>query len=449
MSDYVPWKVVHVELADGLAPLAPDPRYQGVYLVFWWHGVPLGHAELVTGQLPLSETNLADVAVRAIARAVGHYLFRHGFEPGYPVRRAAMLGPRRPPDLTALLSTARPLLALLDHFGDDHDDRPDERISVIICTRDRATQLERCLESVARCDPAPGEVLVVDNAPGTGGTREVVAQFPEVQYVPESRPGLSVARNTGIRMSTGEIVAFTDDDAVVDRTWVGRIARAFRDERTMAVTGLVLAAELETESQRMFEKEGGGFGQGYRARVFDSSFFGQMRRWGVPVWKIGAGANMAIRRRTFELLGGFDERLGAGASGCSEDSEFWYRVLAAGWVCRYDPAVVVHHFHRRDLCDLRHQQREYMRGHVVSLLVQYQRHRDAGNLYRLLVTLPWYYLKLVREGSRPFRSRHRSLVSEVMGCAAGVFYFLRHRRDRAVPHVARAVRTPQPVPLTR
>jgi GT2 family glycosyltransferase len=142
-----------------------------------------------------------------------------------------------------------------------------------------------------------------------------------------------------------------------------------------------------------------------------------MRPLGVPVWRIGAGANMAFRREVFERLGGFDERLGAGAAGCSEDSEMWYRVLAAGHSCRYEPAAVVRHQHRADLDGVRRQSRAYLDGHVAALLVQYARHRDPGNLRRLLVALPRYY------AGRALRSARRAdptLLAELRGLARGV-----------------------------
>jgi hypothetical protein len=107
-----------------------------------------------------------------------------------------------------------------------------------------------------------------------------------------------------------------------------------------------------------------------------------MSRYSVPVWRIGAGADMAVRRRVLDLVGPFDERLGAGAAGCSEDSELWYRVLAAGFTCRYEPAAEVAHQHRDDLPAVRRQARAYMEGHVTALAVQYGRSRKVGELRR-------------------------------------------------------------------
>jgi GT2 family glycosyltransferase len=251
--------------------------------------------------------------------------------------------------------------------------------------------------------------------------------MPDIQYVLEPRPGLSVARNTGIRHSTGDIIAFTDDDVSVHPDWITRLQQSFQDSKVMAVTGLVLPGELETEAQLIFEKGFGGFTQGYHPLTFDTQFFEEMKPQGVPVWDIGAGANMAFRRNAFELVGDFDERLGAGASGCSEDSEFWYRLLAEGWVCRYEPTAVVYHYHRSNLDRLKHQMFQYMRGHVAALLVQFARYKHWGNLRRLFITLPKYYINRFVEGLRNgFQSLNRTLFSEVFGCFSGVKFYLQN-----------------------
>src|SRR4029453_17415253 len=103
----------------------------------------------------------------------------------------------------------------------------------------------------------------------------------------------------------------------------------------MALTGLILPSALDTPAQQAFQGDVVGWGWGYRSIDFDSAFFEATKHLGVPVWRVGAGANMAFRREAFDRVGLFDERLGAGASGCSEDSEVWYRLLAEGHRCRY------------------------------------------------------------------------------------------------------------------
>jgi GT2 family glycosyltransferase len=270
---------------------------------------------------------------------------------------------------------------------------------------------------------------VVDNAPRSDATRRVAEKFSGVRYIREPRAGLDVARNTGIQNTTGDIVAFTDDDAVVHPDWIGRIRQGFKEPDTMALTGLVLPAELETEAQYLFETHW-GFGRGYVPKTFSKRFFERAKGHGVPTWEIGAGANMAFRRPIFDRVGLFDERLDVGAAGCSGDSEMWYRILTKGWTCRYDPTAVVYHYHRRTMEGLHHQLYHYMRGHVTALLIQSERHRHWGNLRRILLSLPRYYAGLVLNGlQNGFSERECTLKSEILGSLAGIrYYFLKGRK---------------------
>src|SRR5258706_15929888 len=126
-----------------------------------------------------------------------------------------------------------------------------------------------------------------------------------------------------------DVVAFTDDDVVVHVDWTARIRRCFDDPTVMVATGLVLPAELETQAQLIFEQNFQFFHQGYRRRYFDAEYLSTVRPRTPPVWEIGAGANMAIRRKAFDLGYRFDTRLGPGVfGGCGQDSEFWYQGLA-------------------------------------------------------------------------------------------------------------------------
>ena len=134
---------------------------------------------------------------------------------------------------------------------------------------------------------------------------------------------------------------------------------------------------------------------------------------------------MAFRRRAFEKVGYFDERLDVGAAGCSGDSEYWYRLLAAGWTCRYEPSAVAFHFHRRDHEALGRQIFAYMRGHTAALLVQFERHGHLGNLRRILWTLPTCYArKAVRLFWYGVDDTNCLLSQEVKGALAGIFYYL-------------------------
>lgn len=301
--------------------------------------------------------------------------------------------------------------------------------SVVICTRDRPDALRSCLASLTQQSLRPSEVIVVDNASVDDRTRQV-AEAAGVVYVREDRPGLDIARNSGARRASCPVIAYTDDDVLLHPRWLERLTLALETSDALAVTGLVLPAELETEAQILFETYW-SFGQGYMPRRFDQAFFAADARTGSEVWKIGAGASMAFRRGAFEIAGYFDERLDVGAAGCSGDSEFWHRILSRGGVCLYDPAAVAFHVHRREMAGLSSQIYHYMRGHAAALLVQYERSRNRGNLWRAYYLLPLYYARRLwqrlRYGERP----HNCLLrQEVAGYVAGLVYYWQARKPR-------------------
>jgi glycosyltransferase involved in cell wall biosynthesis len=278
------------------------------------------------------------------------------------------------------------------------------------------------LTSVLASSEAPYEIVVIDNAPNSASTREVVNQFAGVRYHCEPQQGLSAARNTALAVATGDVVAFADDDVTVHSDWVWRIRRSFEDPKVMLATGLVLPGELQTPAQLMFEESFHFFHQGYRRRYFDAAYFAALRNKSVPVWDIGAGANMAIRREAFNLGYRFDTRLGPGVfGGCGEDSEYCYRLLAEGWSCVYEPSACVYHFHRRELHALRRHVRQYMQGHVAALLLQFMKYRHVGSLRRLFLELPAEYLILfLRLIVTGFALDNRILFSGVLGCFSGL-----------------------------
>ena len=418
------WRVASIELSEPLAGLHVEPGYGGVRAVFFWKGIPLGHCQLATAQLPLTPQQLAAIAAKAVALAAGDYLVDEGFRSALPgIPEPPLEGPIRA--LDGLLQIDQPIGELTRRIPASTPRT--STISVAICTRERPGELARCLESLATLSVRPSEVLVIDNAPQSGRTRDVVAGFPDVRYICEPRRGLSAARNAALAAASGDIVAFVDDDVIVHHGWLGRIHACFDDPEVMVATGLVLPAELETDAQMIFEQSFQFFHQGYRRRRFDSRYFAALRKKGVPVWEIGAGANMAIRRKAYQLGHRFDTRLGPGVfGGCGEDSEFWYGVLAHGWCCVYDPSACVFHYHRRELGALRRLVYQYMQGHVAALILQFAKYGDIGNLRRLFLRLPGEYailfLRLIVTG---FSLDYRILMRGALGCLAGLRFALR------------------------
>ena len=406
-----PWRVLHVDLLKPIPSLRLEGDTEGVYVYFWCHGLLLGRRIFASSELPLSSRALCDEAIRSILPTVAYYWSTDAGR--------AHLG------FDASSVPDRPLEQLPERLAPD---AASGAVSVIICTRDRPAHLRKCLKSFERLSDRPGEILVVDNASRTSETREVVREFAGVKYVLEPRPGLDIARNTGLRQSSGEIIAFTDDDVVVHPDWIRRLRQGFAEPSVWAVTGPALPAALATEAQVAFETFW-SFDRRYQPILFTPDFARKTRSRGTPTWIIGAGANMAVRRQTFLLLGEFDERLDVGAAGCGGDSELLYNLLSRGKSCRYEPSAVVFHTHRRDWKDLESQIFHYMRGHVAALLIQFEKHRHWGNLRRLFIALPCSWARLFLGGClHGFGVRHRFLWHELTGSLSGFWYYLARPR---------------------
>lgn len=252
-------------------------------------------------------------------------------------------------------------------------------VTVVIATRDRAESLRRCLESLLTQSYADMDIVVVDNAPSSSETFDLIetdyAGRAPITYVLEERPGLARAHNAGVAAAKGEVIAFTDDDVIVDPAWVAAIAANFAlSDRIGCVTGLILPAELETRAQYWTERHG-GFGKGLARRVFDPArpeAEGPLFPYAAGAF--GSGANMAFRRETLARMGGFDATLGAGtlARG-GDDLDGFFAALSAGYQIAYEPGAIVWHHHRRSEEGMRRQAYGYGVGlgaYLTKLIVE-------------------------------------------------------------------------------
>lgn len=426
-----PWAIRDIDLSEGVQSLASDPDGRPVFTVFRWRRLVLGTMAFASRELPLPVSVVNDLSAGLIADALATRAPGIG-RPARPVGAEPVIDQqvRRPiADLENPIDTLDRIA--LDPPGDAAD------LSVIVCTRGRSDDLARCLAALDGQEHPPRETIVVDNNDEADTSVEQLANATTgTRYIHEPRRGLSIARNTGLRASVGGLIAFTDDDAEPDTNWTGEIARPFSTTDASSVTGLVLPATLASDAQVLFQHDLGGFGTTVVPVLFDQSFLSKPDRYAAHVWRIGAGANMAFRRSALEACGLFDERLGAGAAGCSEDSEIWYRILAQGGTCLYEPRAVVRHRHREDMKGLRKQMNDYMRGHTAALVAQYDRHGHRGNLRRTFVDIPSHLARsLLAHGAMGRRERSSILWAETKGWFKGLFYLAKRqwRRNSAIP----------------
>ena len=247
-------------------------------------------------------------------------------------------------------------------------------VSVVIPSAGRPELAMRCARSVLATGYPKLEVLLVDNRPASAHAvplREFVAGDDRLRYVPEPVAGASNARNRGAAEAIGEVIAFTDDDAVADPNWLAALTAEFAEPDVDCVTGLVLPLRLDTPAQCWFENWG-GFGKGYHRRRLTAAgvtgevgpdWTGRLALYPFAAGMFGSGNSMAWRAATFRALGGCDPLLGPGSpTGSGEDLELFVRLIRGGGTLVYTPHAVVRHEHRRELPDLTRQMFSYGTG---------------------------------------------------------------------------------------
>jgi len=412
MPETVPYVIIHIQLDtydfSVIPKLELGKRY---YFVFWWLKIPLGDLYIYEADHANFSNKLLDSIIPTLKKYNDKDEEINGIIAAYKNSDILKFS-------TLIENIIAPYLAL--EIPNNVD------ISVVVCTRNRSESLKICLDSLNNQICMPSEILVVDNAPSDDRTIGVVKQFNNVHYHRENRPGLSIARNLGVKLAKYSIIAFTDDDVAVDNTWIYRIWETFISEDIEAMTGLVITSSLETESQQIFEKHW-GFNKGYKDIYFDLNYF--YKKNNVPkVWDIGAGANMAFRKDAIKRVNYFDERLGAGASGCSEDSEIWFRILLRGLKIHYNPRAIVFHEHRKELKQLHKQLFAYMRGHCASVFIQHDQNKQVGYKKYLYYEIPRYYIFLILAGFPNYDFRYQTLWSEIRGLISGVRFYNKNKK---------------------
>jgi GT2 family glycosyltransferase len=354
-----PVRVMVVDLDGPLPRLDPHRpaggRYGAALIVATRAGRPLGALELPLTDRPVPEEELRD-RLRAVAVAGGPDVAAE------PARPDAQL-----PFATVVIPTA---------FA-------------------RSGPLARCVASLSTMDYPNFEILVVDNRvqPDESDWSAICA-VPRVRVLAQPCLGASAARNLGARAARGGLIAFTDDDVIVDPGWLRALVGRFLAEPEIdCVTGLVLPAELETPAQVLFERSGGGPQRRYHRATFSTGpepFTVTDYRSEEPsvgslyaLGPFGAGCNLAVRAAALRDLGGFEEALGPGTpTRAGEDLLLLLRLLSSGRTLGVEPAAVVFHRHRRGDAELRGQMYGYGVGFTAMLTAAV--HHDRRHIRGLL-----------------------------------------------------------------
>jgi GT2 family glycosyltransferase len=209
-------------------------------------------------------------------------------------------------------------------------------VTVIIVTLNRPECVRKCLECLAEQRPLPEQVIVVD-ASRDEATRAVVSDFPSVLYLRNDNGfgRMTASRNIGLKRSTGDIIAFLDDDAFAHAGWLRSLIDAYDADDVGAVGGRALNNQPGEATQ----------GAGKIGRLTKN---GRLEGWFaadsgrvIDVEHV-MGCNMSFRREVLARLGGFREDY-PGISGVREDSDMCLRVRQLGYRIRFTPFAVATH----------------------------------------------------------------------------------------------------------
>ncbi len=292
--------------------------------------------------------------------------------------------------------------------------------TVVVPTRNRGDLIRETLQSLLALRGPDYRVVVVDQSTDDRTCRavEAVAQGDRRVSVERSDTvGSSAARNLGAQVAATDVVAYTDDDCIVEADWLGQILREFEDPDIAAVYGRLLPYGSNGRD---------GTEVGFKAAQERVEYSGR-----TPPWYIGHGGNMAFRRRELLEAGGFDPLLGAGGLfGACEDPDIAYRLLAKGRKVAYAAGAVGYHKHWKDWPAQQRMERAY----GVGAGAQFAKYVRSGDLYGLRLFWTWTWqlgVRRVGAGLLKWRSTRPMYLGycQLVYPWVGVVRSLRHAVD--------------------
>ncbi|MEM3010835.1 MAG: glycosyltransferase family 2 protein [Candidatus Bathyarchaeia archaeon] len=209
------------------------------------------------------------------------------------------------------------------------------KLSVVIITYNRYKDLKECLDSIFKMHQKPYEVIVVDSN-SRDGTDTVKNKYP-IEFISIPQKNMQKARNVGIFRAKGEIVAFLDDDVVVDKNWSKYILEPYKDRKVGGVGGRVINYGASPESYVKLKDAGVG-------RVFKNGLvlgnFDTLLAQSIEV-DCFIGCNMSFRRELLLKIGGCDEKLKGNCF--RDDTDLCLRIKNLGYKLIFQPKALVWH----------------------------------------------------------------------------------------------------------
>jgi glycosyltransferase involved in cell wall biosynthesis len=291
-------------------------------------------------------------------------------------------------------------------------------VSAVICTRNRPDLIGNAVSSVLANSYPEFDLLVVDQSTDdrTGDVvRALAANHPNLRYLHTDKAGLSRAYNIGIRETSGDVLAFTDDDCIAPPGWISSIVDAFAAEpdAEMLYGQVLLPTALADKADDVPTL---AIGAPWRVN----------RRGPFQIY--GMGANFGARRSLFTRIGLFDEVLGGGGPlKSSQDFDLQYRAYVGGATVTYRPEVVIDHYGLRTPEQWPTTDRAYGTGDGAFWL----KHVRCGDLYALRLLVSHLAVVALREALHTIGVRRRySRARYLKGCLDGIVGSFRFAVDR-------------------
>lgn len=249
-------------------------------------------------------------------------------------------------------------------------------VSIVVPVYNREDDIERCISSLMALKYPSYEIVVVDNS-STDKTQNILSRFP-IKMIVEKKRGAYIARNTGIEVVQGEIVAFTDSDCVVEKDWLSKLVQHFKQPEVGGVGGSLVPYSPQTLVEEFLSAG--------ELTIFKAPqtvcLQRDMKRF--PPVALGS-ANISYRKKILDELGGFDESL----TEFGGDYELCWRVQGRGYKVIYDPEAVVNHRLRRTIPGLIKQ--FYSLGKGLPLLFKKQRSHCAYFIIKTYIFPKWEF----------------------------------------------------------
>jgi GT2 family glycosyltransferase len=213
----------------------------------------------------------------------------------------------------------------------------------VIATYNRCSDLKKCIDSLSNLTVKPYEIIVADSN-STDGTRRLKDSYP-IRYISIDHKNRQVARNAGISVAEGEIMAFLDDDVVVDEEWLKWLLQPYSDSNVGGVGGRVIP---HGEPKDFFHP-------------VKHSEIGKVRKNGMVLGNFDTptpeqievdtlqGCNMSFKKELLLKIGGFDENFEGNCF--RDDTDLCFRVRNLGYKLVYQPKALVWHMYKGRIAD--------------------------------------------------------------------------------------------------